>query len=979
MASPYNTYDKISSLDWNGAFFVLTVRNEVTNTFTHAYSSDGITWIKDDLPANVTTKNTYTSKWVGDKYFIGGNLVSTSLDIDGNQVYTNCLATVKDMSNINIVPIPSGDVLYDIEKNLEYRNTIVFPKSTILSVGGTSLDSAKIAYSFDQGVTWSPSSSSATVFTSTVYDAVWNGRIWVAVGSGGNTLATSPDGNIWTGRGSYALTTQANAVDWSDKLAMFVAVGSGTNSIATSPDGIHWLSRSNALSSGNDVKWNGTMWVAVGVPSASNKSIVYSYDGVNWEAPTQTDLFDTAGKGVSWNGSTWIAIGSDTTGKNMATSADGIHWTVISETALLYPLERVYSDEEYTIICATDNIENTQIYVVSGTDFTSHTIHSGVVSVANAVVNDGVKYLFGGGIYIAESPDLTNYYENSFASFSSIQNLVTNNASKGCASIQPLTIACGEGNTSLAYSADGIQWSAINNTLFSRANNAVWNGRIWVAVGTGNYWVATSYDGIKWTGRNSTLLTEGYDVAWNGTAFVAVGEGANVIVSSVDGVHWTPVSNPPFSGHASSIVWTGQAWIAYGSGTNTTAISHSLYGDVWMPTTTPNLAITSGSSALYYGYTPSSSSDDSTNVAANAFDGSFNTTITVWNSAAGLYDASGLYTGAISTTYDTSHNATGEWIQAEFTTASNIKYYYMVFQVSDASAIPYSWILLGSNDGTTWSSLDTFSYNTSSYPDNDWKYPFVALPLNIYGNATSYLYYRVVFTQSFGASYISVAGIDFFMETESSNSIATYEKPVVLRDVVLHPTRLLSVDGSNLNIYQMTDLSGALIPNGYIHGSFVNNVIYGTGSGQITGSSFDGFNHIITSTAGITYLSNESAIGALNFDTSYNATPLQPNISYVYSSCYNTHFTVLGGTGGTNHITYNTLREGVPPTWHATNANNLFTSVYGVASNSGYGMVVSPNAIYLNDGEKLSLVTPKSYNSYIQPETSITFNFKPVE
>jgi hypothetical protein len=875
------------------------------------------------------------------------------------------------------VPIPAGDILYDIEKNLEYRNTIVFPKSAILAVGGMYFDSSKIAYSFDQGVTWSHSSSSASVFTSTVYDAVWNGRIWVAAGSGGNTLATSSDGNIWTGRGSYALTTQSNAVDWSDKLGLFVAVGSGTNSIATSPDGIHWLSRSNALSSGNDVKWNGTMWVAVGVP-ASNKSIVYSYDGVHWSAPTQTDLFDTAGQGVSWNGSTWVVIGSDTGGKNIATSADGVHWTMISENALSYPVQHVYSDEEYTIITASDNVVNSQIYVVAGNDFTSHTIHTGVVSVANAVVHDGVKYLFGGGLSISESLDLTHYADTSFNSFSSVQNLVTNNATKGSATIQPLTIACGEGNTSLAYSLDGIQWSAINNTLFSRANNAVWNGRIWVAVGTGNYWVATSYDGIKWTGRNSSLMSDGYDVAWNGFAFVAVGIGANSIVWSADGVHWTPVSNPPFSTRASSIVWTGQAWIAYGSGTNTTAISHSLYGDAWAPTTNANLAINHGTSALSLGYTPSSSSDDSTNVAANAFDGSFNTTMTVWNSAAGLYDASGLYTGATSTAYDTSHNATGEWIQVELTSAAQIQYYYMVFQVSDASAIPYSWILLGSNDETTWSSLDTFSYDTLSYPNNDWKYPFVALPLNLYSNTSSYQYYRVVFTQSFCASQVSIADIDFFAADASSNSLDSHETPIVLRDVVLHPTRLLSVDGSNLNIYQVTDLSGVLIRNGYIHGSFINNVIYGTGAGQITGSSFDGFNHLITSTSGIVYLSNDSAIGALNFDTSYNAITIQPNMSTVYSSCYNTHFTVLGGTG-TNVLTYNTLREGVLPTWHATNANNLFTSVYGVASNSGYGMVVSPNAIYLNEGEKLSLVTPKSYNSYIQPETSITFNLKPSE
>jgi hypothetical protein len=719
--------------------------------------------------------------------------------------------------------------------------------------------------------------------------------------------------------------------------------------------------------------------VAVGAPSANSKSIVYSYDGVNWYAPSQTDLFDIRGIGVSWNGSTWTAIGEDATGKNIATSTDGIHWAMFTEAALLYPLKSVYSDEEHTIICATDNVSNSQIYVVSGNDFASHTIHTNVVSSVSVVANDGVKYLFGGGIYIAESPDFTIYNDNGFASFSSIQSIRTNNSSKGYAAIQPLTIACGEGNVSLAYSADGIHWSAINNTIFSRANNAVWNGRIWVAVGTGNYWVATSYDGIKWKGQESTQMTEAYDVAWNGVAFVAVGEGVSPIVWSVDGVHWTPVSSPPFTTRASAVVWTGLAWIAYGSGTNTTAISHSTYGDIWEPTSRQNLAINDGTSALSLGvYTASSSSDDSTNVAANAFDGSFNTNITTWKSGTGLYDASGLYTGATSTMYDTSNTAFGEWAQVELASSAEIHYYYMVFQVSDASAIPASWILLGSNDGTAWSSLDTFDYNAPSYPTNDWKYPFVALPLNLYTNTSPYQYYRVVFTQSFGASQVSVADIDFFVTDASSNSLDIRQKPVLLRDVVVHPTQLLSVDGAHLNIYQMTDLSGALIRNGYIHDAFVNNVVYGCGSGRITGSSFDGNNHIVTSTSGVSYLSNESAIRELNFDTSYNSGILSASMTTVYSSCYNTHFSIFGGEG-TNVITYNTLREGVTPTWYATNANNLFATVYGVSSNSSYGMTVSPNTLYLNEGEKLCLVTPKSYNSYMEPETSVTFNFKPSE
>jgi len=72
------------------------------------------------------------------------------------------------------------------------------------------------------------------------------------------------------------------------------------------------------------------------------------------------------------------------------------------------------------------------------------------------------------------------------------------------------------------------------------------------------------------------------------------------------------------------------------------------------------------------------------------------------------------------------------------------------------------------------------------------------------------------------------------------------------------------------------------------------------------------------------------------------------------------------------------LKTGAESSWYTTNANDLFTTVYGVASNSGYGMNISPNALYLNRDEKLSLVTPKSYNQYLEPETTITFNVKQI-
>lgn len=73
---------------------------------------------------------------------------------------------------------------------------------------------------------------------STVNKAVSNGKLWVAVGTGGNTIATSADGLMWIGGGADIFTSAGLDVYWSNSL--WVAVGQGTNTIAYSNDGIYW-------------------------------------------------------------------------------------------------------------------------------------------------------------------------------------------------------------------------------------------------------------------------------------------------------------------------------------------------------------------------------------------------------------------------------------------------------------------------------------------------------------------------------------------------------------------------------------------------------------------------------------------------------------------------------------------------------------------------------------------------------------------
>jgi len=601
----------------------------------------------------------------------------------------------------------------------------------------------------------------------------------------------------------------------------------------------------------------------------------------------------------------------------------------------------------------------------------------------NTIINVKTATLIGGNGKISITGHFDTYANTTVSGITAINNFAWNNPNRGYADIHPLAIACGSGTGTLAYSIDGIKWTNLPNSIFTtRANKAVWNGKMWIAVGAGNYWVASSNDGKCWMGQNSALMAECYDVAWNGYTFIAVGTGSTTMAKSMDGMTWTAVTSAAsvFSSAVSAIEWTGTCWLAYGSGGNTTAVSTDLYGEGWRATSSPNLAITNATAAV--ATATSSSSNQASFPAANAFDGSFNTTMTEWYSGAATYTVTtGAYAGSTTTTYNTTSSVAGEWLQIEATAAGVAKYYYVTVNNASTTAIPKSWTLLGSNDGTEWSLVDTFTNTTAIYPNNTWKYNWTSFPINIYNNTTSYSYYRIVFQSSYGQTYVAVADLSVFYANGSSATLDTKLRPIMMKNAILHPTQILSVDGTNLNIYQMTDLNCNPIKHLYINSSYVKNVVYGLAGGLVTSGCFDGYNHIVASSNGnVALVPNTNSYTDFNFDTSFNGVALSSGLTAIHGACFNKKFVLLGGTGG-NVITYNSLVSGTggySSTWQNTNANSIFTQVNGIASNSGYGFVVPPSAIYLYKDEKITVVTPKSYNYTIMPETSISMQQYPL-
>ena len=219
---------------------------------------------------------------------------------------------------------------------------------------------------------------------SVVLNAVaWSGTQFVAVGLGG-VVETSPDGAIWTNRGSafnpLLSASDLRSVIWHNNRFVAVGVNGGsencpggavactdvivarTDSVLSSTDGVTWTnSVSNASSTSipedselNSIVWNGSQFVAVGngiFPSADGNvwtvnsltgnytgiassgaifvatglsgALYSSLDGQNWtqHAETSLDLY-----GITWSGQQFVAVGAGV----ILTSPDGLTWTARS-------------------------------------------------------------------------------------------------------------------------------------------------------------------------------------------------------------------------------------------------------------------------------------------------------------------------------------------------------------------------------------------------------------------------------------------------------------------------------------------------------------------------------------------------------------------------------------------------------------------------------------------------------------------------
>jgi len=628
----YSLSTSVTTPVWNGSQW--TIGGIGGNTFIYTTDSTGQSgWVG----AGTTVFSTQTNliKWTG-KYFIGmgqtGNTLAYSLNgINwiglGTSIITTAGKTIEYNSlRPHSITIPrymviaggqyatsSNKYSYDginwttANFNFGYMMCVKYNGKIWISGGsGGGSDNSALAYSYD-GINWTGLGS--TIF-STCYSVVWNGTIWVAVGTGstgpyGNSIAVSYDGILWIGVYPYITGTYTNAfrdVAWNG--SYFIAVNTGGNTsvdyMKYSKDGINWSPvNQNVVSTIRGICSNGIIWVAV---AAAPPYISYSYDGIVWTGVPS--IFTKYGWKVAWNGNMFIAVGAGT--NCAAYSYDGINWTGLGSTPFS---------------------QSTGAY---------------------AIVWDGIRWQMGGNsasnAYSYDGINWTTY----LTPFGSGRCFASNYNAPPNVYIQHPTVAVGTGQNTIAYSEDGITWRGLGQNIFDgEGYDVAWNGSLWVAVGLGSVnTMAISQDGLQWTGLGNYIFsTSGNGISWNGQYWIATGAGANTLAYSQNGTYWFGLGNIVFSKNGYGVAWNGTSWIAMGQGGNT--IAYSPDSITWTGIGT------SVFSTLGYDITTNGNTWVATGQGSNCLAYTFDITgATGWTQITGVFDTTGTVGNAYGITWN---------------------------------------------------------------------------------------------------------------------------------------------------------------------------------------------------------------------------------------------------------------------------------------------------------------------------------------
>ena len=255
----------------------------------------------------------------------------------------------------------------DLETENEFKK-VIWTGKEFVAVGENGI----IAFSLN-GQTWNKRIIDGI---GTITGIAYNGNKYVAIGRNLNneetTILSSSDGITWTQRPMKTKSSSSGNIIWNGK--MFVALGSGPVQFYSSEDGEVWneFSTESIIDFNNSVVWDGEKFISL----ASNigYSLYLSYDGVNWN---KNDIWLPYGfiSKIHYLNNTLITTGQGI----IATSKDGGTWS-IGNCPTSYPIrDLIYDGKRYLVftengrILQSENVKDWE-FKYSRTPFTFNSV-----------------------------------------------------------------------------------------------------------------------------------------------------------------------------------------------------------------------------------------------------------------------------------------------------------------------------------------------------------------------------------------------------------------------------------------------------------------------------------------------------------------------------------------------------------------------------------------------------------------------------
>ena len=272
-------------------------------------------------------------------------------------------------------------------------------------------------------------------------------------------------------------------------------------------------------------------------------------DSISWENILGTSEINA----IAYGNGTWVAVGG--LGK-IATSANGASWTAVEDSTFGYSY--IYAIAYGNNRFVAGGMDGKMAYSDDGEDWTAVSNSTFGSSYIYAIAYGNGKWVaVGDDGKIAYSDDGETWAEVTDSTFPATYTITfddddpysfTSSYRINATAFGNNRFVAGGMNGTMAYSDDGITWTAVTDSILTNSINSIAYGNNKFVAGGSFGEMATSSDGVTWTAVEDSILDDFPSIngiAYGGGRFVAVRDDSKIAYSD-NGASWTAVADSKF-------------------------------------------------------------------------------------------------------------------------------------------------------------------------------------------------------------------------------------------------------------------------------------------------------------------------------------------------------------------------------------------------------------------------------------------------